>query len=96
MADAGYIHFLTQTITDILELHPEAIISGREFRRMFSQKERQTALGNAIMDLCGLPDEKESMRRWARANEFNLLRDVLTNDWRVTRVRPGQSPVFFI
>lgn len=56
--------------------HGPISLEERELWSMFKQPERATPLGNGIMNLCGLPTEKESMESWLRANELLSIQDV--------------------
>ncbi len=84
--DANYLRNLTRTVNDILEIYPHAEISGLELQRAFTQKERATPAGSAIMNFCGLPNEKETMENWARTNYFSMAWHPMRMSFYITRV----------
>lgn len=79
------IHQLTEWINLVLDHHPIAEIESKDLFLAFHQKERDTPLGRGIMDLCGLPDEKETMERWVRAQGLIVEWDVIGYCWSFRR-----------
>lgn len=66
-------YHMMREIAQLARDHGPIEISDRELWRMFKQPERDTPLGNGIMNFCGLPTEKETMESWLRANELESM-----------------------
>lgn len=76
MPDYSYMREIARLARD----HGPIKVDNYELHRMFRQKERETPLGDAIMNFCGLPTEKESFERWLVANGLMSMPDCKSLD----------------
>lgn len=56
--------------------HGPVEIDQRALWKMFEQPERRNPVVDAGFTFCGIPNEKESMESWLRANELEAMPDV--------------------
>ena len=77
---------LSRWIYDTIKRHGFADVCHYELRRIFHQPERDTPLGDGIMNFCGLPDERETWERMLRANQWREV--PLITDPTTSRIYP--------
>lgn len=61
---------LARCVHDAIERYGYIDISHRELQITFRQPERKTSFGDALMNLAGLPTERETFMRWLRVNQW--------------------------